>query len=69
MGVVLLAAGLTDEGRNAHATIMPEPRTTTVQLNPLRRGPSRVRLVQIVVDVMTTIEAAGEGVPRLGGQS
>jgi hypothetical protein len=67
--VILLLAGLADEAGRVHATIMPELQKNNRATHPLQLRQCRVRLCVIVTDVMTTIEAAGEGVPRLGGQS
>jgi hypothetical protein len=67
--VILLLAGLANKAGRVHATIMPELQNNKLATLALQVGECRVRLCVIVTDVLTTIEAAGEGVPRLGGQS
>ena len=68
VGVVLLPAGLADEADRVHTgDHAREQAKNNVAIHPLQLGRCRVRLGEIVTEVMTAIEAAGEGVPRLGG--
>jgi hypothetical protein len=78
--VVLVSTRFADEAGRLHAPIMPdegkwnpavalEGRLSSGITRVLQLSGCRVRLMEIVTGVLTAIEAAGEGVPRLGGQS